>query len=136
RIVFENNKLMYKRHAVATSDHIKNSPNGFSSPDTWDCEIHFTPDNVGLPQHMRIVANVIDAIRNGAELKAPVEEGIRGLELSNAMMLSGFLKKPVELPLDSSIYAAKLQELIATSRYPKKVSTNKVANSDDFSKSF
>lgn len=136
RIVFENNKLMYKRHAVATSEHIKTSPSGFSAPDTWDCEIHFQPDNVGLSQHMRIVANVIDAIRNGAELKAPVEEGIRGLELSNAMMLSGFLKKPVELPLDSSIYAAKLQELIATSRYPKKTVSNNAAGASDFSQSF
>ena len=59
-------------------------------------------------------------VRNGAKLIAPVEEGIRGLELANAMMLSGFLKKPVELPIDSKVYAEQLEKLIATSRYTKK----------------
>ena len=136
RIVFENNKLCYKRHAMATSEHIKTAKSGFQPPETWDCEIHFASDNEGLPQHMRVVANVIDAIQNGAALKAPMEEGIRGLELSNAMMLSGFLKKAVELPLDSSIYAAKLEELIATSRYPKKTVAANAGNSSDFSQSF
>ena len=52
------------------------------------------------------------------------------------MMLSGFLKKPVTLPLDSSIYAAKLQELIATSRYPKKVVADNSGVADGFSSSF
>lgn len=84
---------------------------------------------------MRVLANVVDAIRNGVPLKAPVEEGIRGLELANAMMLSGFLKKPVQLPLDSSLYAAKLKELIAGSRYPKKKVVED-ASAVDFTKSF
>ena len=85
---------------------------------------------------MRVLANVCDAILHGTALRAPVEEGIKGLELANAMMLSGFLKKPVTLPLDSSIYAAKLQELIATSRYPKKVVADNSGAADGFSSSF
>ena len=85
---------------------------------------------------MRVLANVCDAILHGTALRAPVEEGIKGLELANAMMLSGFLKKPVTLPLDSSIYAAKLQELIATSRYPKKVVADNSGVADGFSSSF
>lgn len=137
RIVFEDSKLLYKRHAVATQDDIRNSKNAFRIPETWDCEIHFDPDyGTAQNQHMRVLANVCDAILHGAALRAPVEEGIKGLELANAMMLSGFLKKPVTLPLDSSIYAAKLQELIATSRYPKKVVADNSGAADGFSSSF
>ena len=77
--------------------------------------------------------NVINVIRNGAKLIAPVEEGIRGLELANAMMLSGFLRQPVELPIDSKVYAEKLEKLIATSRYTKKVNAS---NSEGFGNSF
>ncbi len=136
RVVFENNRLLYKRHAITTQEHIRTATSGFTPPETWDCEIHFAPDDAGQSQHMRVLANVVEAIRNGAPLKAPVEEGIRGLELANAMMLSGFLKKPVSLPLDSRIYAEKLKELIATSRYPKKKAPAAEANAVDFTKSF
>ncbi len=136
RVVFENNKLYYKRHAIATPEYIKTAKTGFTPPETWDCEIHFASDDEGLPQHMRVVENVCDAIRNGAKLKSPAEEGIRGLELANAMMLSGFLKQSVTLPLDSSIYAKKLEELIATSRYPKKTVNAQAAGASEFSKSF
>ena len=76
---------------------------------------------------MGIVANVIAAIRNGAKLMAPVEEGIRGLELGNAMMLSGWLKRPVELPIDSKLYADHLKQLIAKSRYKKSGAAKKAA---------
>lgn len=135
RVVFENNRLLYKRHVISTQEHIRTAKTSFQQPESWDCEIFFASDEAGQSQHMRVVANVVDAIRNGAKLKAPIEEGIRGLELANAMMLSGFLKKPVTLPLDSSVYAAKLQELIATSRYPKKTAAQDAAPAD-FSTSF
>ena len=134
RLVFENDKLTFYRHRESTADFIKNAKVGFGNPYTWTCELPFAPDNAGLCQHMRIVQNVIDVIRNGAKLIAPVEEGIRGLELANAMMLSGFLKQPVELPIDSKVYADKLEKLIETSRYTKKPVT--VANADGFGNSF
>ncbi|MBR6471508.1 MAG: Gfo/Idh/MocA family oxidoreductase [Victivallales bacterium] len=135
RLVFENDKLTFYRHRESTTDFIKNAKVGFGNPYTWTCELPYAPDNAGLCQHMRIVKNVIDVIRNGAKLIAPVEEGIRGLELANAMMLSGFLKQPVELPIDSKVYAEKLEKLIATSRYTKKPVTT-TGNAAGFGNSF
>jgi hypothetical protein len=48
------------------------------------------------------------------------------------MMLSSFEGHPVELPIDEEAYEAKLQELIATSRFKKVVRDADV----DLSKSF
>ena len=44
------------------------------------------------------------------------EEGINGLTLSNAMHLSSFLSKAVELPFDEELYYSELMKRVATSR--------------------
>lgn len=44
------------------------------------------------------------------------EEGINGLALSNAMYLSGWLGKTVELPIDENLFLEKLNELRANSK--------------------
>jgi hypothetical protein len=49
------------------------------------------------------------------------------------MLLSGLLDKTLTLPIDSALYAAELEKLIATSRYQKK---EVVTGGGDFSKSF
>ena len=75
-----------------------------------------------------------DALLRGKELIAPLEDGIRGLELGNAMLLSGLKDKSVTLPIDADEYAEMLGKLVATSRYKKKsVSSTKA---DDFGSSF
>ena len=43
--------------------------------------------------------------------RAPASEGIKGLELGNAMLLSGLTRKPVELPLDAAHFDGFLEEL-------------------------
>ena len=55
----------------------------------------------------------IEAIRNGAPLIAPAEEGIHSVELANAMLYSSFTGKTIELPLDGRAYERHLKKLIA-----------------------
>ena len=43
-------------------------------------------------------------------------EGINGLTLSNAMHLSAWLGKTVELPFDDDLYYEELMKRVATSR--------------------
>lgn len=57
----------------------------------------------------------------GAPLPAPGREGVNGLNLSNAMHLSAFLGKEVEIPVDPERYYAELQKRIQTSTYHKVV---------------
>ena len=85
--------------------------------------------------HKDIVENVANAILHGTPLLAPMEEGINGLELGNAMLLSGWKEETVNLPIDSAEYAARLERLIATSRYQKKA-VKKSGNADGFGSSF
>ena len=80
-------------------------------------------------QHRYVLENVANAILKDTPLIAPMEEGIRGLELGNSMLLSGLLDKTLDLPIDAKLYAAELEKLIATSRYVKKVVTSAGDNS-------
>lgn len=134
RVIFEAGKISFLRNRVSSTKYLKENPHPFGFPECWVCEVPY-PADVHPTAHMGIVANVVDAIRNGAKLLAPVEEGIRGLELGNAMMLSGWTGTTVELPIDSADYAKRLQELIATSRYEKKAAKVDV-NAIDMSKTF
>jgi hypothetical protein len=55
------------------------------------------------------------------------------VELANAMLYSGLLERPLELPMDGSAWEEKLNELIAGSTHQKKVVE---LSGDDFSSSF
>lgn len=49
-------------------------------------------------------------------LVAGGEEGINGLTISNAMHLSAWLGREVELPLDEELYYQELMKRVAVSR--------------------
>ncbi len=68
-------------------------------------------------QHIGVLNAFADAILNGGELVARGEEGINGLTLSNAMHLSAFLGKEVEIPFDEDLYYEELMKRVATSNY-------------------
>jgi len=48
---------------------------------------------------------------------APLEEAVASLELANAMIVSGFTGKSVNIPLDADAYGRELAKRIKTSRY-------------------
>ncbi|MFA6103532.1 MAG: hypothetical protein WCV67_16375 [Victivallaceae bacterium] len=58
------------------------------------------------------------------------------MELGNAMLLSGLTDKDVALPVDSTEYAARLEGLIANSRYRKKIVPQATNCNSDFNNSF
>ena len=57
-------------------------------------------------------------------LLAPGEDGVKALDISNAIYLSSWLNETVELPVDPDLYYEKLQEKINTSTFEKKNVTN------------
>jgi hypothetical protein len=57
----------------------------------------------------------VDSIAKGTPLLAPGEEGIKGLTLSNAMLLSTWTDSWVDLPIDEDLFYGKLQEQIKLS---------------------
>lgn len=62
-----------------------------------------------------------NAILKGEKLMAPGEEGINGLRISNAIFLSSWLGKPVDLPVDGDLFYKMLQDKIANSTFKKEV---------------
>ncbi|MEM9581704.1 MAG: Gfo/Idh/MocA family oxidoreductase [Pseudomonadota bacterium] len=69
----------------------------------------FEFDSVWGQQHYDVIQNFIDAIRTNAPLIAEGREGIRALEITNAMHLSSWLEKEVSLPIDADLYEAELK---------------------------
>ncbi len=68
------------------------------------------------PQHVGVLNAWAGAILRGTPLVADGAEGIRGLTLSNAMHLSAFTGRMVELPLDEDLFYEELMKRVALSR--------------------
>ncbi len=93
------------------------SGRAWGTPEIWHCEIPTAPAPNG---HVAIVNNFAAAILRGEPLIAPGEEGIRSLSLSNAMHLSAWTGKTVELDsLDEDLFYNLLCERIEKSRFVK-----------------
>ncbi|MDD7519088.1 MAG: Gfo/Idh/MocA family oxidoreductase [Dorea formicigenerans] len=78
------------------------------------------------PQHVGVLNAFAAHILRGEPLVADGKEGLNGLMLSNAMHLSDWLGKPVELPFDEELFLRLLNERRTTSR--KKEETDIVLN--------
>ena len=65
---------------------------------------------------MEVVNRFAGAILRGEALVANGREGINGLTLSNAMHLSAWLDKTVDIPFDEDLYLSELNKRRATSR--------------------
>ena len=118
KVVLENGKLTWTRTEQMVSEFNKTSPLGFALPDFWNVDI---PVSSSGSQHLGITQNFVDAILDGTPLIAPAEEGIKSVELANAMIYSSLTESTVEMPMDSAAYESKLNELIASSKHVKKV---------------
>lgn len=127
KVVIENGTFKYTRNEQRVPEHLKTCPTGFDKPKVWNVEI---PIKGGTgEQHNGILKNFTNAILHGEKLLAPAAEGIHSVELANAMIYSGFEKKPVDMPLDGTLYEAMLKEKIANSTYVKpEVVKGEVAN--------
>ena len=116
KIVIEDDKLTFWRNRVMNGKLKMESDSPFAKPECWECNVPIYGENL---QHIGIMRNWVDVILNGGKLLAPGEEGINGLSLSNAMLLSSWTDNWVNLPIDENLFYDKLQEKIATSSFKK-----------------
>ncbi len=121
KVVVEDGKLTFWRLRQSEREFNKEYKGGFGEPECWKIDI---PIHGEATQHKGITANWVNAIRNGTALLGPGEEGIKGLEISNAMHLSAWLDDWVELPINEDLFYSKLQERINSSTFKKKKETN------------
>lgn len=77
--------------------------------------------------HKAVTIQFIQAIVNNdqSRLVAHASEGIHGLELGNAMLMSGLLGEPVKIPTPRTKYEKMLKDLAAKSKFKKPKSVKK-----------
>ncbi len=90
----------------------------FGNLKSWEVAIETDGKN---EQHVGVLNAWADGILHGGDLVAPGAEGINGLMLANAMHLSAFLGKEIELPFDEQLYYDELMKRVATSRRKENV---------------
>lgn len=115
KLIVEGGTLRFVRNEVSCLEFSKTTRECFATPPVWHAEIPV--ERAKGAEHCLIVRNFVDAIIDQAPLIASAHEGIRSVELGNAMLLSAWLGKAVDLPLSGRAFAAQLRKRIRTSRY-------------------
>ena len=117
KVVMEEGRITFWRNRTPADVFNREWKGGFGSPETWKCEIPF---KAGGEEHRGITRDWVRAILEGTPLIAPGVEGIRGVELANAMLLSAWQDDWVDIPVDETLYYEKLQERVRSSTVRKK----------------
>ena len=115
KVVMEGGSIRFWRTRESVSQFLREYPGGFGTPDIWECDI----PGSGGGSHKGVTQNWVQAIQEGTPLLAPGVEGINGVQLSNAMLLSSWTDETVDIPVDEDLYYEKLQERIDNSTVQK-----------------
>ena len=128
KLVAENNELKIMEFEMTEQEFSKTNTAPFGQIKTVEIDPELDGAN---PQHKGVINAWADAILMGTPLIADGREGINGLTLSNAMHLSSFLGKPVDLPFDHEVYYEELMKRVKTSRRKTNVSGGTVVDLSD-----
>lgn len=113
KLLVENNKLFYWKNEEDTQEWARTANTGFVPPKCTMTEVETDGQN---PQHMGILNNFIAAVRGEEPLFVDGTEGINGVEMMNAMELSGWNNgETITLPVDEDRYLRELQAHVAKS---------------------
>lgn len=114
KLVVEDGNLTVYELEVAEPEFTLTNTNPFGVPNSKKLELEI--DKEDNPQHIGVMNAFAGAILRGEQLVANGEEGINGLTLSNAMHLSDWTGKTIELPFDEELYYNELMKRVATSK--------------------
>lgn len=108
KLVIENDTITFWRCREDTDDFQKRFKGEIGHPEIWKCEI---PVKGTYTSHCGIIKNFCDAILKGTPLLAPGSDGIKSLEIINAIFLSSWTGGGwVDLPIDGDKYEELLKE--------------------------
>lgn len=121
KLVIEGSSMKFWKNNVPERKWTFEATEGFKGPGCEVIDVDYSEYKMDKEQHRGITQNVTNAILKGEKLMAPGEEGINGLRISNAIFLSSWLGKPVDLPVDGDLFYKMLQDKIANSTFKKEV---------------
>ncbi len=112
-VVTDGKTIQYTKLGESMSQYCKTVQVGFPKIPFEKLDV----ETDGLHEsHSGVLKAFAGNILNGTPLVANGKEGINGLTLSNAMHLSSWLDKTVELPFDEDLYLEELNKRVATSK--------------------
>lgn len=113
KLLVENDKLTLWEFEMTEQVFSKTNQSPFETLAVTEVDLELDGQN---PQHVGVINAWGGAILRGEPLIAKGAEGIHGLTLSNAMHLSAFTGRTVELPFDGEEYYTELKKRIAGSK--------------------
>ena len=113
KLVCENDKLTFWKLAQDEREFCSTATEGFAQPQCQQVEVETDGENL---QHVGVLNAFAGKILHGTPLVAEGTEGLGGLTLSNAMHLSSWLGRAVDIPFDEELFLSELNKRRATSR--------------------
>ena len=132
KLIAEGGKLTLWELEMSEPEYSKISKDIFGKPKAEQISVELETPPENKLGHVGVLNAFAAAILRDEPMIAGGEEGIRGLTLSNAMHLSAFLGREVEIPFDEELFYEELQKRVRTSR----VKTNVVSAVADTSGSY
>ena len=126
KLVAEGSNLTLVRTHESVSDFCKNCDRSFANVGH---DVHKI--EVGGKQgekHQTVTQAFVDAINHNDpnRLYAHAADGIKGLELGNAMLMSGILGEPIDIPTPRAKFDKLIKDLAAKSKVKKDKPAKKV----------
>lgn len=118
KLVCENDQLSLFLLDINEREHCYIATEGFQKPNGHYVELETDGLN---PQHNGVMSAFAAKVLHNTPLVANGVEGIYSLMLSNAMHLSSWLNKPVNIPFDEELFLEELNKRRATSYFKKNV---------------
>lgn len=113
KLVCENNKLYYHKNKKDSTDFLLHSKTSFDKPEVVITEVKTDGKNL---QHIGILRNFTNTILKKEKLFVKGTDGINGVELMNAIELSGWQNgKTVKIPVDEDLYFKELMKRVKKS---------------------
>jgi predicted dehydrogenase len=101
KLVYRDGQLTLTTYAMPLQEFIDNSPGMWDNPKSTTTIVEVPDAAWG---HWNIIRNFARHILFKEPLLSPGAEGMRSLELANAIWLSAHLKRPVKLPISRKAY--------------------------------
>lgn len=109
KLVSEHGKLTFKMNRKTVREFRETSPLSFAIPEVWDAEIPLPAPHPDPTRWM--TQNFVNAVLKNEPLVAPGSDGVKGLEIGNAMLMAGVTRQPVELPLNGDSVEKLINDL-------------------------
>ena len=118
KLIQENGKLHLWELEVSEPEWRITCQKPFAVPEMTEIEVETDGQST---QHIGVLNSFADAILFNKPLIADGREGINGLAISNAMHLSAFLNKEIELPSDNDLFYNELMKKVNNSKIKENV---------------